>query len=40
MFEVSLLIVVGHSQLICHTLLVEPSVYYLIVAATVEMYLH
>ena len=29
----------GHSQLICHTLLVQLSVYYLIVSATVETYL-
>ena len=28
MFEVCLLIVVSHSQLICHTLLVQLSVYY------------
>ena len=34
MFEVCLSIVVGHSQLICHTLLVQSSVYYLIVSAT------
>ena len=29
MLEVCLSIVVGHSQLICHTLLVQSSVYYL-----------
>ena len=40
MLEVRLLIVVGHSQLICHTLLVQSSVYYLTVSATVETYLH
>ena len=39
-FEVCLSIVVGHSQLICHTLLFQLSVYYLIVSATVETYLH
>ena len=39
MFKDCLLIVVGHSQLICHTILVELSVYYPIVSATVEMYL-
>ena len=31
--------VVGHSQLICHALLVKSSVYYVIAAATVEKYL-
>ena len=36
---VCLSIVVGHSQLICHTLPVQSSVYYQIVAVTVEMYL-
>ena len=38
MFEDCLSIVVGYSQLIhvCHTLLVQSSLYYLIVAATVE----
>ena len=38
MFEDCLSIVVGHSQLIhvCHTLLVQSSLYYLIVAATVQ----
>ena len=42
MFEVYLAIVVGHSQFICHTLLVqsiECLLQYLIVSVTVETYL-